>query len=217
MSTVMNFVCVLGAILIFCLCVCGAFFLYFLIKHGVDTCGEKKETDIDSMHPSPFRLYNYYGVPFSSHDIYSPNRVAKVALDSDVEKVRERVSKLETLLEYDDNEIDITIPEEFQNLHDEVEVLTRRVNELENEVNDINDIPGKEIDEKIDEGINKKLEDFKKRVNESVFNANQTAQKAIDNSEYAKGTISSYREYFLDFSTRLESLEMKNKEKSNAS
>lgn len=210
MSTVMNFVCVLGAILIFCLCVCGAFFLYFLIKHGVDTCGEKKEMPhINSWYPNN-------GAPFRSYDTYSTNRVVGVAFKTDVEKLEERVLKLETLLEFDD-EIDITIPEEIQNLRDEVEVLTRRVNELEDEVNDINDIPGKEIDEKIDEGINKKLEDFKKRVNESVFNANQMAQKAIDNSEYAKGTISSYRDYFLDFSTRLENLEMKNKEESNAS
>lgn len=129
MSTVMNFVCVLGAILIFFLSALGAVVLYVFIKHH-DEIQEKKDSRLGSVYTS----YSSYADRV--------NRVIPNTTPYELSQIRFRISELEDKLDgieealeigdykNNDGEMITTIPEEIQNLRNEVETLTRSVNDI---------------------------------------------------------------------------------------
>jgi len=129
MSTVMNFVCVLGAILIFFLSALGAVVLYVFIKHH-DEIQEKKYS---GQKPA----YTNYSAGYVGVNRETPNTIPYELSDirSRIAELENKMCDVETILEVGDHgdfecDFTTTIPEDIQNLRNEVETLTRSVNDL---------------------------------------------------------------------------------------
>lgn len=210
-----NFVSVLGILLVAAFVVMG---IYFLIERIGEYFTEKRQEKIyqSQLNYIPYNHVRPGSIPSSSFcvrcsreaTLYDLNRRLTeleqfYAIDSDDESLVDMVKRLR------DDVDNLTVKDDAIDSDDElyIDMLTDMVKEVRDDIDKINNKIGElEYPEKT---IEEKLSSFIKLTNEKILNITEMAKKSVDNSEYAKATLSSYREYFLDFSTRLENLETK--------
>lgn len=138
MATIMNFVNVIGVILVFCLCVLGGFTVYSLIRMNAK---EEKNKPVQK-YSSPY--------PFYTQSLYSKNNDNNpeiYKIEQRINKLTEAIQNIETLLdivstspEFEES-FDKTIPEQIQEIRDIAEKCKTCKNfEYEIQVKDIKDV-----------------------------------------------------------------------------